>query len=653
PLEPPDHEILAQAAVIGRTFSLELLQTTLGWPREAILPALRRARDLQLVAEEAAGGFSFRHALTREVIYANFLATHARELHRRIARTLEEMPEERRSVEALAYHWWAAGDAAKAALFGEHAGDAAAAVFAHEDAIRYYRYGLDSVAAGSLDEARLHRKMGNAHAAAGNHAAARDAHARAKRLFCALGCLADECDCAGLLAVDLQRLGDPNRVAPLEELMARVDRNEHAAMWSALGVRAALLSPLPARAVHVRTLLTEVEPYIGPEDSLDRLRFHGARAELLRATFAADEYALELETTLGIATRLGRVDAKANILANAAHTFTNFGRPEIAGAYFDQAISFAQLHRHTGTLSLIHAWKALHLFLTGELEAARESVRAALHIATDHVLTKVNAAAWGTLVGLSLDDEELTERCYDERLVDSDASDAWLVYLAAGFAAHLESQGRRADAQRLLHRSLEKLDCEAGLVLTLLAVARLGAPADFPAARSLLVRGCDARDAFSQAALPLFDALVERRSGNRAGSVAAADEAAEAFRRLGYPLLEAEAHELAGRLEIAAAHYRARGAARALQRLSLATAPAKAGKLSPGERARGGLTPREGEVAALVTRGLSNAEIAERLALSTKGVEKHLGAIYRKTGLTSRARLVTFLLGGAGDDPER
>ena len=657
PLEAHENEILAQAAVIGRTFSLELLQMTRGQPREAILLALRRARDLQLVAEESDGGFSFRHALTREVIYASLLAVHVRELHRRIARTLEAMPEERRSIEALAYHSWAAGDRLKAAAFGGSAGDAAAAVFAHEDAIQYYRYGLDSVSAGSLGEARLQRKIGTAHAASGNHAEAREAHARAQRLFRELGRLADECDCAGLLAVDLQRLGDPDRVAPLEELMARVDRHEQAGVWAGLGVRAALLHPLPERAARVRELLEAVGPHLGPGDSLDRLRFHGARAELLRVTAAVDEYADELETMLAIATRLERVDAKANILANAAHTFTSFGRPGLASAYFERATAFARLHRHSGTMSLVHSWKALHLFLIGEPLEARESVRAALLVPTDHLLTRVNVAAWGTLIGMCLDDRVLTERCYDERLIEGGAPAGGLVYAAAGYAAYLESLGRRAEAQALLHRSLQGLAYEAGLALTLLAVARLGTFGDIPSARGLLLLGREHRDAVSEAALPLFDALVERRNGARARSAALGGEAAEALHRLGYPLLEAEALELAGRPEAAAALYRKAGAIGPLRRLTLAPRPVSAAarpeERVSGERTRDGLTPREREVAALVTRGLSNAEIAERLVLSTKGVEKHLSAIYRKTGLASRARLVTFLLGAISGEAER
>ncbi|BCJ62050.1 LuxR family transcriptional regulator [Micromonospora endophytica] len=56
------------------------------------------------------------------------------------------------------------------------------------------------------------------------------------------------------------------------------------------------------------------------------------------------------------------------------------------------------------------------------------------------------------------------------------------------------------------------------------------------------------------------------------------------------------------------------------------------------------LTATERRVAAAVVDGLSNQEIAGRLAVSTKTVEFHLGNIYRKLGVRNRAELVRQLL---------
>jgi DNA-binding CsgD family transcriptional regulator len=58
-------------------------------------------------------------------------------------------------------------------------------------------------------------------------------------------------------------------------------------------------------------------------------------------------------------------------------------------------------------------------------------------------------------------------------------------------------------------------------------------------------------------------------------------------------------------------------------------------------------TPREAEVAGLLRQGLTDRAMASRLGLSTKTVEKHVGAIMRKTGTANRtAAVVTALDNG-------
>ena len=56
------------------------------------------------------------------------------------------------------------------------------------------------------------------------------------------------------------------------------------------------------------------------------------------------------------------------------------------------------------------------------------------------------------------------------------------------------------------------------------------------------------------------------------------------------------------------------------------------------------LTPRETEVLALLSQGLSNREIAERLSLSTRTVKGHLEEIFAKLEVDSRTAAVTAAL---------
>src|SRR5664279_3811695 len=58
----------------------------------------------------------------------------------------------------------------------------------------------------------------------------------------------------------------------------------------------------------------------------------------------------------------------------------------------------------------------------------------------------------------------------------------------------------------------------------------------------------------------------------------------------------------------------------------------------PGPR----LTPREDEVRSLVSRGLPDKQIAQRLHISVKTVEKHVGSALRKTGARNRTELTAM-----------
>jgi len=101
PFAKREREIITQAAVIGRTFSLGLLASVAGKRPEQLLSALRRARDFQLIEELEPDVFRFRHGLTREAICGSFLRTELRPLHRRIARTLEDAPVAEHTEEGL------------------------------------------------------------------------------------------------------------------------------------------------------------------------------------------------------------------------------------------------------------------------------------------------------------------------------------------------------------------------------------------------------------------------------------------------------------------------------------------------------------------------------------------------------------------------
>ncbi len=155
-------QVLVAAAVVGRSFDPELVHATSGRSPDEVAAAIDELMAHGLITETATPDgtprYDFDHAKTREVAYASASLARRRLLHRRAALALQQPATRRIGGNALAAtiarHLREAGDDRGAASYLRIAGDEAAAVYAHGEALDLYRsaIALDPASPGPLHE---------------------------------------------------------------------------------------------------------------------------------------------------------------------------------------------------------------------------------------------------------------------------------------------------------------------------------------------------------------------------------------------------------------------------------------------------------------------------------------------------------------------
>ena len=140
-LSEPARQLLTWAAVAGRRFDFSLLQEVTGQTETELLVLVRELIAAQLVLEESADHFAFRHALTRQAVYSELLGRERRNLHRSIADKLEARRTEKAAdhflVSELSYHCFEAGEWEKAFDYSKRAADHAQALYTPRAAIEH------------------------------------------------------------------------------------------------------------------------------------------------------------------------------------------------------------------------------------------------------------------------------------------------------------------------------------------------------------------------------------------------------------------------------------------------------------------------------------------------------------------------------------
>jgi hypothetical protein len=189
------NHVLSIASVIGREFSVAVLEPVSELSSDHLLEILEEAVTARVIAEDlrAVGCYGFYHALIRETLYDELTVARRVRLHRRIGGILETLYAGALEpyLAELAYHFFQAADTHKAILYAIKAAERATTLLAYEEAVDHYKRALQALELeeetedGSQCEIVL--ALGQAQTRAGNAARAKEAFQQAADMARRLG----------------------------------------------------------------------------------------------------------------------------------------------------------------------------------------------------------------------------------------------------------------------------------------------------------------------------------------------------------------------------------------------------------------------------------------------------------------------------------
>jgi DNA-binding NarL/FixJ family response regulator len=645
------------AAVAGETFDPELVASL------SSDAGLSELLERGMVREAAAGAAGFRHALTREALYADVPWMRRRALHRALAEALERSGAQSREI---ARHWLGAraGERAREALL--RAADESESVHAYRDAAEADRQALELWPDGGDEERRAHvlERYARCCQPAGELAES----ARAWRELIALrGAAGDELAVAvgqrGLAAVhelkgDREAAVAARRAAA--DAYAATDRPAEAAVERLAIANQRRLAARHGEAIELaRTARADAEAAGRLDLRIRALGLEGvARAkhgeyreglELVRGGLAValehdlTAVAAELyqrlsvtlydsadyrraEEALGTALELCRASPDANTevacVTCMAYVLRERGEWSRAAEMCRELIA-----RRTAVFVAEALLGAIYAF-EGKLSSARRLLASSLATAArvrHYNITVDTTSALARVAAAEGDADEAGERCRAvvARWQDSDDHHyavGGVRWSAAFFAAQGDRAGAHACAEALAHiaSTTGHADALAALAHALAETALLEGDADTAAEQ--LVRAVELHRDLD---MPFERAQIELRAGV---ALAAAGEREVALERL------CDAYRTARKL---GARPLAAEAAREVAALGESVV-VRLGRRAVADADWSGLTRREREVVRLVAVGRTNREIARDLFLSTRTVDMHVRNILRKLDCRSR-----------------
>lgn len=636
----------------------------------------------QLIVEETADTFLFRHALTREAIYQNILGLERKSLHRAIAVALKSQNSD--AASDLSYHFHEAGEWEKAFEYARLAGERAQSLDATRAALLYFTRALDAAHQMKMTpplalwraRGQCRQTLGNFDAARADYEnilqAARESqdpenewrslldlgfvwlrrdYTRAGEYFQQALTAARKLDNPALLAQTLNRIGnwrymsgDPLAGVELHRealtiVEAANDPHEIASTLDLLGISSFGSGDLLngreyyARVIELYRRLGDRQGLIA---SLCAYPISGGSYMTMTAVPAPadlDELIRRGDEAIEIARQMGWRPNQAYALSFQAIALGPHGEFERVSQAAQTSLAIAEEIEHDFiAVTDYFVLGALSLDLL-DAEAARERLQKAYELAVKAGAGFVSSSIAGYLVRahLALNEPDRAETLLQETLADDapmrSESQRWLWTAKVEF---LLTKGQAEDALALTERIIAATphtDGEAvSPTLWLIHARALRALERHTDAESLL------REALNAAIGSQLWTVVWRVQLELGIVLRAMRRLTESQEQLSAARKVIEG--LAGKTSEEAKREN-------FLKRALSLIPSSSEK----EKTKiefSGLTEREREVAALVAGGSSNSEIAERLVLSRRTVEAHVANIMSKLGIRTRAQIAAW-----------
>jgi DNA-binding CsgD family transcriptional regulator/tetratricopeptide (TPR) repeat protein len=687
-------EVASVAAVAGRRFDFTMLQELTAHDERALLAHVKELIGAQLVVEESADRFAFRHALTREAMYERLLARERVALHRAIAATLERrFDESAHDVDdALAYHSFEAGEWDAARRFALRAAEHASTLCAPREQLQHLeRAVIATEKAGRKADTSLLLARGRAHETLGAFPQANADFVSAIAVACDAGDRRGEWEglhALGMLwaARDYQRAGEYRR--------------------QALDVARSTGDPL----LVAHSLNRVGNWHVNREDPQSGIPFHGEALSIFEKSgdrrgvaetvdllamahhISGDQstavrlYERAVALFAGLEHRRGLANSLSVMMVSGPTHHASAG-PVCASALVPE------LRRTERTIKLTTeiGWRAGEAFARycladalmwrGEYERALHLARGSLAIAEEieHLewqcgSRRVLGVIAMDLFALPLARQHLAAAHDIARRL---ASATWMRWTAAPFAICLARAGETSAARDALDEVDRMLPASAmhtkqggvdkrtlGEKYLALARAEVALAEDDAAGVCDLIEESDAIGT-PRAALLRAAAFIDSEQWSAAAAsleTARADATAQESRPLLWRIAALEgAMHLAQRRRLEAR--RAFDAARAMASElcneltrdaslaaafragvdAIAPAPPEPTPNRAAKAAHGGLTQRERETATLIAQGKSNRAIARALGIGERTVEGYVAAVLDKLGFSSRAQIAAWV----------